>query len=81
MNHAVPELLLAVIADGRRLNGAMALAVLLFSAVRSDQHAINIWSPEQYLPEMCDMIVQCSFFEFRACEGQDFGRLQLVKST
>ena len=37
------------------------------------------------MSEMCDVIVQCSFFEFQAGlptnEGQDFGRLQLVKST
>ena len=44
----------------------MALAVHLFPAVGSDQHAINIWSPEQNMPEICGEIVQCSFFEFQA---------------
>ena len=44
----------------------MALAVHLFPAVGSDQHDINIWSPEQNMSEMCGVIVEYSFFDFQA---------------
>ena len=44
----------------------MALAVHLFAAVGSDQHAINIWFPEQNMSEICGEIVQYLFFEFQA---------------
>ena len=44
----------------------MALAVHLFAAVGSDQHAINIWPPEQYMSEICGEIMQYSFFDFQA---------------
>ena len=44
---------------------ALSLAVHLFPAVGSDQHAIIICSSEQNMPEICGEIVQCSFFAFQ----------------
>ena len=44
----------------------MALAVHLFPAVGSDQHAINSWSPKQ-MSEICGAIVQ--FCEFQLCNN------------
>ena len=48
----------------------MALAVHLFPAVGSDQHAINVWPPEHNMSEMCGVIVEYSFLSSRLVSQQ-----------